>query len=368
MANQRERLERTLHGCAEAGVPDNLNLWPEIDGRLEERAVPEFDRSSRRTPFSPRTRAGWALVGFVALFALGTGAYAAGGIMDVLDHVFGDTVPYVQKHELGVPVGEKMTKEGATVTIDRIYADQRYVVVGFHVDGLDRLGDGPRDLRDDLLADARLTDPTAGTGEEFVMTDGYWRSWVPPDEAPPNIPTPPKGSQVGTVVFQAPKQLEPGDHRFRIEVGLFRGGSQESIARPFVFDLEVPVRPAPTVEVNQTVESNGVPITLTRVVNSPARSYAFLCFDPPEGKYDLPAVKTGLFGLRAGHLADVPANHPGGIDGATLEGCATYNFGETLYDKPGTHRLTVTALYPSDPGMRGSVEGPWRFRFEVPDR
>lgn len=368
MANQRERLERSLHGCAEAGVPDTLDLWPEIGGRLEGRAAPGFDRSSRRAPFSPRTRGGWTLVGLVALFALGTGAYAAGGIMDVLDHVFGDTVPYVQEHELGVPVEEKMTREAVTVTIDRIYADQRYVVVGFHVDGLDRLGDGPRDPRDDLLADARLTDPTANAGEEFAMTDGYWRSWVPPDEAPPNIPTPPKGSQVGTVVFQAPKQLEPGDHRFRIEVGLFRGGSQEPVARPFVFDLEAPVRPAPTVEVNQTVERNGVPITLTRVVNSPARSYAFLCFDPPEGRYDLPVVKTGLFGLRGGHIADVPANHPESVGGAAAEGCATYNFGETLYDKPGTHRLTVTALYPSDPGARGSVEGPWRFRFEVPDR
>lgn len=171
---------------------------------------------------------------------------------------------------------------------------------------------------------------------------------------------------MGTVVCRSPTELEPGEHRFRVEVGLFRGGSQESVVRPFVFDLKVPVEPAPTIEVNKTVERNGVPITLTSVVNSPVRTYASLGFDPPEGQYDLPAVKTGLVGLRGGHPCEVPANHPDDVGGAASEGCAPYNFGETLYDKPGAQRLTITGLYPSDPRVDGSVEGPWRFRFEVP--
>jgi hypothetical protein len=37
---------------------------------------------------------------------------------------------------------------------------------------------------------------------------------------------------------------------------------------PFVFDFEIPVRPAPTIEVNQRVEAEGVAPTLRRVVAS----------------------------------------------------------------------------------------------------
>ncbi len=368
MTEQREHVERALRGCAELGVPDSVDLWPGVEERIGGRAEAVRDRS-RRARLVPRTRAGWAFATLVTLLVLSTGAYATGGIMDVLDHVFGDTVPYIQEHELGTPVGEKITRDGVTVTVDRVYADSAYVVLGFHVDGLDRLGDEPGAPGDDLLADVRLYDPTANAGGKgFAMTDGHWRGWAPLGEDGPEVLRPPKGSQVGTVVFQSPTGLEPGEHRFRVEVGLSGGASQEPVARPFVFDLKVLVKLAPTIEVNRTVEKNGVPITLTRVVNSPVRTYAFLCFDPPEGEYDVPAVRTGPFGLSGGHRADVPVNHSADVSGAVAEGCATYSFGKTLYDQPGRYSLTVTALYPSDyPKVGGSIKGPWRFRFEVPN-
>ena len=284
--------------------------------------------------------------------------------MDVLDFVFGDTVPYVQEHKLGKPLGEEITRDGATVTVDRVYADSAYVVVGFHVDGLDRVGDEPGSPHDDLLADVKLSN--TASGKRFVKTDGLWMGWVPPADAAPSIPRPPKGSQVGRVVFQYTTKPEPGEQRFRLEVGLFRGAAQRPVMRPFVFDLKAPVRPAPTIEVNQTVQRNGVAITLSRVVNSPAKTYAFLCFDPPQGEYDLPVVQTGFMGLGGGHLAEIPVNHPADVGGATQKGCATYHFGKTLYDQPGRHSLTVTELVANDQDVRGSVKGPWRFRFEVP--
>ncbi len=370
MTEHRERVERALRGCAELGVPDSVDLWPEIEARIGGRAETVSHRS-RRIRLVPRTRAGWAFATLVTLLVLSTGAYATGGIMDVLDYVFGDTVPYIQQQELGTPVGEKITRNGATVTIDRVYADSAHVVVGFHVDGLDRLGDEPGKSHDDLFADVALSDPSAEGeatgGKGFAMTDGFWTNWVPPADAAPGIPRPPKGSQVGAVVFQSPTELEPGEQRFRVEVGLFRGASQRPVVRPFVFDLKVPVKPTPTIEVNRTVEKNGVSITLTRVVNSPARTYAFLCFDPPEGEYDWPVIKTGFLGLGGGHLADIPVNHPDDTGGAVQEGCATYSFGRTLYDQPGSHWLTVTELRADDPDVRGSVKGPWRFRFKVPN-
>ncbi len=127
------------------------------------------------------------------------------------------------------------------------------------------------------------------------------------------------------------------------------------------------MKEAPVIEVNQTVEANGVPITLTRVVNSPVRTNAYLCFDPPEDKYDWPQVKTRLFeGAHPASSSVYYSRHASA--GLVEEGCATNSYRETLYDKPGTHTLTITELRPSDPEEGGTVRGPWRFSFEVPER
>lgn len=361
MTEQRERMENALRGCAKAGMPGTVDLWPEI----REQVAAEPRRRSRRTRFLPRTRVGWAFAALMAMFVASTGAVATGGITDVLGTMFEETVPYVYEHELGKPIEEKNSRDGVTVSLDRVYADSAYVVVGFHVEGLGKAGDQPNDPRDDLLADAGLSDPAAGrNGKKFDMVDGYWRGWAPPDEVPANLPTPPKGAQVGTVVFESPTKLKPGEnHRLRVRVGLFRGGSQEPILPFYVFDLKVPVKATPAIEVNQTVESNGVPITLTEVVNSPAKTSAYLCFDPPQRKYDWPLVKTRPF--EEGRLADAPVYHIG-YAGAK-EGCAQYTFDESLYGRPGTHSLTVSELVPSETKPRGTIEGTWRFRFEVPD-
>jgi len=34
VADQRKRLEKTLRGCADAGVPDTTDLWPVVKKRV----------------------------------------------------------------------------------------------------------------------------------------------------------------------------------------------------------------------------------------------------------------------------------------------------------------------------------------------
>lgn len=34
MADQRKRLEKSLRGCADAGVPDTTDLWPVVKERV----------------------------------------------------------------------------------------------------------------------------------------------------------------------------------------------------------------------------------------------------------------------------------------------------------------------------------------------
>ncbi len=46
------------------------------------------------------------------------------------------------------------------------------------------------------------------------------------------------------------------------------------------------VRSAPTVEVDEKVEKNGVGMTLERVVNSPARPQVVICIEPPDDVHE----------------------------------------------------------------------------------
>ncbi|CAA9514191.1 MAG: hypothetical protein AVDCRST_MAG12-3391 [uncultured Rubrobacteraceae bacterium] len=371
-----EALRRADERAEAVPGASSTDLWPAVRERV--RAAPT--REPRPAPLPRRGipgRSRLRLVCAAALAALmlaGGAAYAGGGIGDALDRVFDRTVPTVHVRDLATPVNEERTREGATVSIDRVYADTGYVAVAYSVEGRDafarRNGVRPIDLSDWLrLHGSQEAGGGAGADSGYAIADALWQGWAPGAREP----APPEGSTVGAVLFEAPEGLDAGEgRRFRAEV-YFDGPTGrvqkngalevERVGRPFLLDFEVPVREAPTIEVDQTVESGGVPITLTEVVNSPAGTRAYLCFDPPEGRYDWPLVKTGLFGR--GRLADAPVHHTGG--GALREGCATYKFDDTLYDKPGMHSLTITELHAGDQDVGGSVQGPWRFRFEVPE-
>ncbi len=356
---EQKVLLEALREADERAVSDSIDLWPAI----RERAL-AGRRRTRRIRLLPRTRVGWAFATLVTLLIASTGAYATGGIVDILNGIFEKTVPYVQKHELGTPMNEQRTKGGVTVTIKRVYADSYYVVVGYGVEGLDNLGERPDDLDTDLVAEMRLSEPADDAADrKFATVDSFQRSWG--EGALKPVPSP--GSEVGNFVFESPEKLEAGkEHRFRIRMDIFRPmeSTADPVGDPFFFDLRVPVREAPVIEVDQTVEASGVPITLKRVVNSPVRTNAYLCFDPPEGRYDLPMVKTRpLEAARPTSTSVSYSRHPEG--GAVEEGCAAYSYLQTLYDKPGVHYLTVTELRPSSPNVRGAVKGPWRFSFEV---
>lgn len=363
-----EVLREALREGAEMAVPESAGLWPSIRERVgaasgSESLPPRLLRRKWRR--LPRIRLGGAAA-LVVLVLAGGGVYATGGIVDVVDAVFGRTAPYVHEQELGMPIDKKQSRGEVIVTIDRVYADSGYVAVGYTVEGLDELGRNTSEIS--TYMNLSESGGTSG-GREYAIADAFGQQWVEGAREP----APPKGAHVGTVVFEAPEKLEAGEmHRFRAEVEIVgpTGHVQENgafeterIGQPFVLDFEAPVRPAPVIEVDQTVEAGGVPITLTRVVNSPAHTSAYLCFEPPQGKYDWPLVRTRPFGRE--WLVDAPVYHV--EDGALKKGCATHAFGEILYGDPGMHSLTITELHSSDPEARGVIEGPWKFDFEVPE-
>ena len=132
-------------------------------------------------------------------------------------------------------------------------------------------------------------------------------------------------------------------------------------AGPFVFEFEIPVRPYPVVEVGQEVTTKGVTLTLERVLNSPGRPQAVVCFDPPTDDY-LWRPSTAPTGFQ--REEPLPVHQ--------LEGDC---WSLTLEDPvEGPSSVTVTELfgYPqTKQAMRGDedgkqIRGPWTFEFEAP--
>lgn len=346
---ERKNIENALRACADAGVPEVVDPWPAIRNRV--RAGEQIPARERR--FVPRTRLGWALVA-VAVMLFGTGAYAGTGwVTELFDY----TAPEIEKRSFGVPINEKKTVNGTTVTLEKAYADEGNLVVGVSVEGgMEQIG---------------LPRVTDGDGRTFEYVGGLGVGTDP-------SMTSRDGRRFSDLSFLEPsrKLTVAGSHRFRLdmenslkEVGRGRATPDESAGRMLVFDFEIPVREMQTIWVGQTVEANGFSVTLDRVENSPARSQAFLCFGPPrdEAYTWVPVIERPNVSE-----SDVFTNDSSYMQKPEkTTGCVGYDLFRSLYGDPGTHSFTVLELQ----GRAGTrvnpdetIEGPWTFEFEVPER
>ena len=168
-------------------------------------------------------------------------------------------------------------------------------------------------------------------------------------------------------VFEAPEGLEQDPaHRFRLEIPLYEGGSpmtkdERPDAGPFVFEFEIPVRPIPVVEVGQRVTTKGVTLTLERVLNSPSRPQAIVCFEPPSDDY-LWRPSTAPTGFQREEPLPVQE-----LEG----GCWSLTLEEPV---EGPSSVTVTELFGYPKNARAAqededgkeIEGPLTFEFEAP--
>jgi hypothetical protein len=201
-----------------------------------------------------------------------------------------------------------------------------------------------------------LTDES-GTGFRMVNNSGMV------SEGPDNMA---KGPLQNMVAFEPDQSLEPGDkHRFRLEIPLYERAvvlleekeppPEPFEGEPFIFSFEIPVRPAPVVEVNQKDTANGITLTLERVTDSPGRPEAVICFEPPDdvrGWFPIGKdLNTEDFSWVAGegHCVEMLLNDP-------LEG----------HSSVMVERIEVNPHCPSCAKQEEMIRGPWRFDFEVP--
>ena len=395
MASQRRRLEKALRDCAETGVPDAVDLWPAVGGRvMGRRTSPEtIDREGghagpRRRSWGPQlvpnAPLGWVLAA-VSVLILGFGVYAAAGpVWEFYRQGLPGTVEPGSDEEPGrnlstrpdenlsalrTELDQTRTADGVRVTLDWAYADERFVAVNLDVEELDRsrntggAGPGPDAalepaLWDDTVGDEAELPPyvkiTDASGQDFDLVGGGTGLGPPRYEA-------------AEAVFDAPEGIEPGTgHRFRLEVPIQEGPalSGRPEAGPFVFEFEVPVRPAPTIELDQKAEAEGITLTLEGVVDSPVLPQAVVCLDPPDDEYGwTPRLREDGYSIPGndaggeGILATAPQRLGGG--------CWSLMMGHTV--ETGSS-VTVASLdgFPDGDSPRvnpKTIGGPWTFEF-----
>jgi hypothetical protein len=268
----QKALLKALREADDRAVPDSINLWPAIRERVsEERALDTTPRRPWLPRLVPNTPLGRTLA-VLSMLILGAGAYAASGPVRELfleNGLPGPAGPGQGEHTgaeqsdaelsgLRTEMNQTRTADGARVTLDWAYADERFVAVGLHTQALNAAQKPEGSDSGSVALEPSLFDDTVGNEAEF-----------PPhvqitDASGQDFDTVGGGTGLGRgradAVFDALEGLQPGrKHRFRLEVPLIYGSGRWSGAPgPFDFVFEVPVLPAPTIEVDQEVESKGI--------------------------------------------------------------------------------------------------------------
>jgi hypothetical protein len=422
MTEQRERLERALHGCAEEGVPGGVDLWPQIRDRVDRERTTGTQVSEERAASWPRHRwsphlvpntpLGYALA-IISLLILGAGAYAASGAIGELwqhglpgpagpgvgEHtggeqtdggsgdsqlMFQEALPGGEGPVFGEEIGLERTVEGARVTLERAYADEEFVVVAYSVQDLkeDRRNAGNPAALEPIFVSKQNENVPSTPGRRSELTDEDGRHFPSIDgmhqvAGPGSSPKEVQAPKMSTTVFETPEGLRPSrNHGFRLQIILeetavpssmkeaeegIRGEEKPPIG-PFAFDFEIPLRPVPVVEVDQKQTTKGITLTLKRVINSPGRPQAVICIEPPDNDHLWhPSVE------QTGFPSDEPPS-PNRLKG----NCWSMGLGDPV---EGRSSVTVTEIWgipQTEEAMRKDedgpeIRGPWTFEFEAPE-
>jgi hypothetical protein len=292
------------------------------------------------------------------------------------------------------------TEAGARVTLNWVYAEENNISIGYQVEDLkdDRrvaghpaelqplLGFGygkPTPREEEYLKKSGLgTDIVALTDErstKFRMVDNSVES---------SYGKPAKGPLENLVAFKPKEGLKPSnDHDFRLQVPLYESavvplqGKQPPPepfpGEPFVFKFDVPVHAVHVVDVNQKATAKGVTLRLDRVINSPGRPRAVICYQPPDGKHYwfMYGGGAGVFQdgwstsgwAWTGSMSSVP---PGKCQKLMLEDPVEGRTSvevkrlEGEPDCPYNNAKDFEACYQKI-GYR-TIRGPWKFEFKVP--
>jgi hypothetical protein len=292
------------------------------------------------------------------------------------------------------------TEDGARVTLNWVYAEENYVSIGYQVENLKDnrqvaghpaelqplLGFGygkPTPREEKYLKKSGLgTDIVALTderGSKFRMGDNSVES---------SYGKPAKGPLENLVAFKPKEELKPSkEHDFRLQIPLYESavvplqGKQPPPepfpGDPFVFKFEAPVHAVSVVDVNQKVPAKGATLRLDRVIDSPGRPRAVICYEPPDDKHSW--LSYGGEGTFQGGWSTSGWSGTGSMRSIPPAKCQ-----KLMLDAPAQGRTSVEVRmlegWPDCQSFKEeaawqacmeeryrTIRGPWRFDFKVQD-
>jgi hypothetical protein len=233
------------------------------------------------------------------------------------------------------PADAAQTINGVTAQIDWVYADESRVALQYTITGLDWPDGTSWDAMQVRLSSPNLSDSAIGWG------GGGWTG------------TPVEN---GTITGTADQLFVDGaldaeqlpEMRLRVEIPL----NGPSNAGTFRFDLDVPVQGSIRMDnIDQTVVTNDVSMTLKSLIVNPSRVEALICFQMPS------AVDWGLTASMVTLEGDEYAFSGGGLVSASqgkdfsLENAERCNgIGFDIEPHPSADSLTLTV-----PRLMGSI-------------
>lgn len=279
-----KQLKQLLTQIAEKEIPDDMDLWKPIQAQLEGQTVTR----------KPMLRLVRLAVAIAILLLVSLISYA------VYQNNIGDPgLSGAEEADLLTYIEESQTIDDVTVTLTWAYADEHRIALTYETT-FDRavVGDSIG------MIDTTLIDKTTGTEIQSTFGGGGGGgssdSTIAHFSATSNFLTP----QMNTLpeFLDLELHLTLGDPEtapiaFGAGGGSGGGGGGGSVppGEPipqnvpdnpiepieFIFEFSVPLLPALKIEVDQTVEINGVAIQLQDVAITPSLTRAMICYTPP---------------------------------------------------------------------------------------
>ena len=339
-----KRLSQILREIAQEEIPDDMNLWSDIQKAAQ--------RPSRWMRLAPKSRIGWVALLVAALLTIGATAYA----VDFLLQNFDPGLEAADNANLIVYLNDTQTIGDVSVTLEYAYADANRIAIAYNGTALvpitssASLGFTEIHLTDDQGREFNnyLFGGGGGGGGgsaeatvvavSFGLVDNYDASII--DDSPDELhlhleltvgdmtPIMGGGGGGGGGGSVAPAEAEPFE-----PVG------------PFIFDFTVPFNPGRVMNEPQTVTAADIPMRLNRVVVTPSLTRLELCYEQPpindNSPYWNPVVSLTVDGEEV--LAGTPLYRDMVSTSDDAE-CANYNILQALNDQLGEWELSIDTL------------------------
>lgn len=337
---QEQKLEQELRDCFQAEtktIEPTSDWW---DSNISN--VTGQNKRARWFGFMPRRRLAWALVPLIVLLIGGTVYAASPLIQGIFDNFFGQQI---EQTGLVQEMDMSQTINGVTVQLERAYADSNVVLVGYSASLIDNLNIPA--IATLTTADGQVLDGMMGMGEVNTASLGIFNSAS-------------CFSFDASKITDSPSELSL---TLKIDYARFPADNPDEINQnpigPFNFNFHLPFHAGNVIDVNQTVEAAGTPVTLEKVVISPYETRVVFQILPSEKVQDelVPVVSMVL---------------PSGISvdaGSSFSLDPVYQtfFTGDYTGEHGAGTLTLKEMvFRAGPGGVQRLSGPWVFHFEVP--